>query len=99
MAESYYLQVVNELFLLLEDCLEFSKSGLHLLQGELVLTLAGLILGHPGVELSDGVVQESPLLDQGVHLLHPGVSHTLDLDIALSQGSDLSIRVLEWIKR
>ena len=84
---------------MLEDGLELPEGRLHLLEGELVLTLAGLVLGHPGVELSDGVVQESPLLDEGVHLLHPGVSHTLDLDIALSQGSDLSIRVLEWIKR
>ena len=63
------LQVFDQLLLLLEDVLEFSKSGLHLLQRELVLTLRRLVLGDPGVELGDGVVKEGPLLDEGVDLL------------------------------
>ena len=88
------LQVLHKLLLLLEDVLELTQGGLHLLQGELVLALGGLVLGHPGVKLYDGVIQEGPLLHQGVHLLHPGVSHILDLVIALPQGSDLGIRVL-----
>merc|ERR1712029_552743 len=85
------LQILNQLLLLLEDVLEFSKSGLHLLQGELVLTLSRLVLGHPGVELSDGVVQEDPLLHQDLKLLHPGVRDSLHLVIPLLESSNFLI--------
>merc|ERR1739844_400120 len=56
------LQLVHQLLLLLEDVLEFTQGGLHLLQRELVLALRRLVLSHPGVELGDGVVQQNPLL-------------------------------------
>ena len=73
------LQVLNQLLLLLEDILEFSKGGLHLLQGELVLALSRLVLGNPRVELSDSVVKQNPFLDQNLTLLDPGLRDSLDL--------------------
>merc|ERR1719203_2672647 len=86
-----FLQLLNQLLLLLEDVLQFSKGGLHLLQRELVLTLSRFVLGDPAVELSDGVVQQDPLLHQDLQLLNPGVGHGLDLAIPLLETSDLSI--------
>merc|ERR1712179_382940 len=85
------LQVVHKLLLLLEDVLQLTKSGLHLLQRELVLALSGLVLGHPGVELGDGVVEEHPLLRQDLELLHPAIRDGLDLVVSLLQASALSI--------
>ena len=73
------LEVVDKLLLLLEDVLELSKGGLHLLQGELVLALSRLVLGNPGVEFSDSVVKENPFLDQDFTLLDPGLRDSLDL--------------------
>merc|ERR1712141_653807 len=87
------LQVFNQLLLLLEDVLELAQGGLHLLQRELVLALLRLVLGHPGVELSDGVVQQNPLLYQHLALLHPGVGHGLDLVVPLLESGHLGIRL------
>ena len=42
--ETVRLQTVHQLLLLLEDVLELAQGGLHLLQGELVLALASLVL-------------------------------------------------------
>merc|ERR1719445_229731 len=83
--------VFHKFLFLLEDVLELTQGGLHLLQGELVLTLSRLVLSHPGVELSDGVVQEGPLLDKDLALLDPGVGDSLDLSVSLLQGGNLSI--------
>merc|ERR1719445_2995793 len=85
------LQIFNKLLFLLEDVLEFSKSGLHLLQGELVLTLSRLVLGHPGVELSDSIVKENPFLDQDFTLLDPGLSNSLDLVKSALECSNFSV--------
>merc|ERR1719420_1038719 len=85
------LQIFHQLLLLLEDVLELSKGGLHLLQGELVLALSRLVLGNPGVEFSDGVVKENPFLDQNINLLDPGVRDGLDLVVSFLESSDLSI--------
>merc|ERR1712058_7722 len=85
------LQIFDQLLLLLEDVLELSKGGLHLLQGELVLALSRLVLGDPGVEFSDGVVKENPFLDQDIDLLDPGVGDGLDLVVSLLESSNLSI--------
>merc|ERR1719427_628141 len=87
----FKLQVLYQLLLLLEDVLELSKRGLHLLQRELVLTLRGLVLCHPGVELSDGVVKQCPFLQQDINLLHPLIRDSLDLVVPLLQSSNLSI--------
>merc|ERR1719427_246490 len=87
----FKLQVLHQLLLLLEDVLELSKSGLHLLQRELVLTLRGLVLCHPGVELSDGVVKQCPFLQEDINLLHPLIRDSLDLVVPLLQSSNLSI--------
>merc|ERR1719427_1561495 len=87
----FKLQAFHQLLLLLEDVLELSKSGLHLLQRELVLTLRGLVLCHPGVELSDGVVKQSPFLQEDINLLHPLIRDSLDLVVPLLQSSNLSI--------
>merc|ERR1712026_581550 len=87
----FELQTVHKRFLLLEDVLELTQGGLHLLQGELVLALSRLVLGHPGVKLSDGVVQEGPLLHKDLALLDPGVRDSLDLGVSLLEGGDLSI--------
>ena len=76
-----FLKVIHQLLLLLEDVLQFSQCGLHLLQRELVLAIARLVLGHPCVQLGDGVVQKHPLLHQGVHLLDPVIGDTLDLGV------------------
>merc|ERR1719445_778693 len=85
------LQVLNQLLLLLEDVLELAQGGLHLLQRELVLALLRLVLGHPGVELSDGVVQQDPFLHQHLALLHPGVGDGLHLVVSLLEGGHLSV--------
>merc|ERR1711983_450582 len=85
------LQIFDQLLLLLEDVLELSKGGLHLLQGELVLALSRLVLGNPGVEFSDSVVKENPFLDQDIDLLDPSVRDGLDLVVSLLEASDLSI--------
>ena len=85
------LQVFHQLLLLLEDVLELSQGGLHLLQRELVLALLGLVLGHPGVELGDGVVEQDPLLHQDLALLDPGVGDSLDLVVPLLEGGHLGI--------
>merc|ERR1719239_282867 len=74
---------LNKLLLLLEDVLELSKGGLHLLQGELVLALRGLVLGNPRVQLSDGVVEQGPFLKEDIDLLHPFVADSLDLVVPL----------------
>ena len=89
--QDWNLQVFNQFLLLLEDVLELAKGGLHLLQRELVLALLGLVLGHPGVELGDGVVQEGPFLHQDLALLDPGVGDSLDLGVSLLEGGDLSV--------
>ena len=88
------LQVLNELLLLLEDVLELSKGGLHLLQRELVLALGGLVLGNPGVQLSDGVVKQGPFLQEDVNLLHPLVADGLDLSVPLPQSSNLAVSLV-----
>ena len=85
------LQTLNQLLLLLEDVLELYKGGFHLLQRELVLTLRGLVLGNPGVQLSDGVVKQGPFLQEDVNLLHPLVAGSLHLVVPLLQGSNLGI--------
>merc|ERR1712111_285202 len=85
------LQIFDQLLLLLEDVLELSKGGLHLLQGELVLALSRLVLGDPGVEFSDGVVKQNPFIDQDIDLLDPGVRDSLDLVVSLLEASNLSI--------
>ena len=85
------LQVLHQLLLLLEDVLEFSQSRLHLLQGELVLSLSRLVLGNPGVELSDSVVKQNPFLDQDLTLLDPGLRHSLDLVKPGLESSHLSV--------
>ena len=87
------LQVLNQLLLLFEDVLQLSQGGLHLLQRELVLTLGGLVLGHPGVELDHGVVQEDPLFHQDVALLNPAVGHGLDLE---SRKSSYSLKKISF---
>merc|ERR1711923_350924 len=85
------LQVLNQLLLLLEDVLELSKGGLHLLQRELVLALGGLVLGDPGVQLSNSVVKQGPFFQEDVNLLHPLVADGLDLGVPLPQSSNLGI--------
>merc|ERR1711913_156832 len=85
------LKALNHLLLQLEDVLQLSKSGLHLLQRELVLTLGGLVLGNPGVQLSDSVVKQGPFLQEDVNLLHPLVADGLDLSVPLPQSSNLGI--------
>ena len=85
------LKALNELLLLLEDVLELSKGGFHLLKGELVLTLRGLVLGNPRVQLSDSVVKQGPFLQEDIDLLHPLVTGTLDLGVPLPQSSNLGI--------
>ena len=85
------LQVLNELLLLLEDVLELSKGGLHLLQRELVLALRGLVLGNPGVQLSDSVVKKNPFLYQDLKLLDPGIRDCLDFVIPLLEGFEANI--------
>merc|ERR1711983_186162 len=85
------LQVLNQLLLLLEDILEFSKGGLHLLQGELVLALSRLVLGNPRVELSDSVVKQNPFLDQDLTLLDPSLRDSLDLVKSALECCNLSI--------
>merc|ERR1711902_262824 len=87
----FELQTIHKGFLLLEDVLELTQGGLHLLQGELVLTLSRLVLSHPGVELGDGVVQQHPLLDKDLALLDPGVGDSLDLGVSLLQGGNLGV--------
>ena len=88
------LQAVHQLLLLLENVLELAQGGLHLLEGELVLALAGLVLRNPGVEVGDGVVEQLPLFDQGVNLLDPVVGDGLDLHVALLEGSNLDVSFL-----
>ena len=88
------LQVINQLLLLLENVLEFTQGGLHLLKGELVLSLGCLILGDPGVELSDGIIKQLPLLNQGINLLDPIIRHRFDLVISSLKGSNLVISLL-----
>merc|ERR1719151_277672 len=82
---------LNELLLLLEDVLELSKGGFHLLKGELVLTLRGLVLGNPRVQFSDSVVKQGPFLQEDIDLLHPLVADSLDLGVPLLQSSNLGI--------
>merc|ERR1719384_2531100 len=65
------LEVLYKPLLLLEDVLELSQSGLHLFKGELLFSFCSTILGNPGVEFIDSVVQKLPFLDQGIGLLHP----------------------------
>merc|ERR1719337_824904 len=88
------LQVFNQLLLLLEDVLQLSKGGLHLFQRELVLTLCSLIFGYPGVQLSDSSVQQSPFLDEGVHLTGPLVCTGLHLDIPGLESLNLCVGIL-----
>ena len=88
------LQALNHLLLQLEDVLQLSKSGLHLLQRELVLALRGLVLGNPGVQFGDGVVQEGPFLQQCVDLLNPFVCHGLNLVVPIHQSSNLIVSFL-----
>merc|ERR1712102_67784 len=85
------LQVLHKLLLLFEDVLELSQGGLHLLQGELVLTLSRFVLGDPGVEFSDSVVKQNPFLDQDFTLLDPGLRDSLDLLKSGLEGCNLSI--------
>merc|ERR1711913_122125 len=85
------LKALNHLLLQLEDVLQLSKSGLHLFQRELVLALRGLVLGNPGVQLSDSVVKQGPFLQEDVNLLHPFVADGLDLSVPLPQSSNLGI--------
>merc|ERR1719430_679071 len=82
---------LNKLLLLLEDVLELSKGRFHLLQRELVLALRGLVLGNPRVQLSDGVVEQGPFLQEDIDLLHPLVADSLDLVVPLLEASNLSI--------
>ena len=85
------LKTLDQLLLLLEDVLELSKGGFHLLQRELVLALRGLVLGNPGVQLSDSVVKQGPFLQENIDLLHPFVADSLDLVVPLLEASNLSI--------
>merc|ERR1719340_433709 len=89
--QDWDLQVLNQFLLLLEDVLQLSQGGLHLLQRELVLALLRLVLGHPGVELSDGVVQQDPFLHQHLALLHPGLGHGLHLVKSFPESGHLGI--------
>merc|ERR1719471_186328 len=43
------------------------------------------VLGHPGVQLIDSVVQELPFLDQSVNLLAPVIGNNLHLFVATLQ--------------
>merc|ERR1712168_527129 len=88
------LQSIDKLLLLLEDVLELSKGGFHLLKGELVLTLGRFVLGDPGVEFGDSVVKEGPFLEEGVDLLGPFVRDGLDLVVSLLEGSDLLVSLV-----
>ena len=88
------LQALNHLLLQLEDVLQLSKSGLHLLQRELVLALRGLVLGNPSVQFGDGVVQEGPFLQEGVHLGRPLICDSLDLGVPLPQSSNLAVSLV-----
>ena len=88
------LQVLNQFLLLLEDVLELTQGGLHLLKGELVLSLSCLILGNPSIELSDGVIKQLPLLNQGINLFDPIIRHSLNFVVSSFQGSNLIISLL-----
>merc|ERR1719320_921545 len=85
------LKTFNKLLLLLEDILQLPKSGLHLFERELVLSLCGLVLGHPGVQFCDSVVQEDPFLDKDVTLLDPGIRYSLDCIKSGLKTSNFSI--------
>jgi len=85
------LKFLNQLFLLLEDVLQLSKSGLHLLQGELVLTLSRFVLGDPAVQFSDGVIKEDPFLQEDVDLLNPFIGGSLDLVVPFLESCNLTI--------
>merc|ERR1712198_585784 len=56
--------------------------------------LGSVILGHPGVEVIDGVVQKLPFLDQGVNLLAPLVRDALDGCVPLLESGDFVISLL-----
>ena len=87
------LEVLHELLLLLEDVLELTQGGLHLLQGELLLISILAVLSHPGVELIDGRVEELPLLDEGVNLLDPFVGNHLHLLITFLELLDFIVGI------
>ena len=57
----------------------------------MVFALRGLVLGNPRVQLSDGVVQQGPFLQENIDLLHPLITDSLDLVVPLLKSSNLGI--------
>merc|ERR1719374_393786 len=55
---------------------------------------SAVVLGHPGIQLGDRVIQELPFFDQGVNLRSPFIRNALDLVIPGLESCNLNIGLL-----